>query len=139
MSETRTTTAAFPPGRYGHRREPRRRPVMPIVFAAVIAVVAVTLSIKLYDTYGRPDYKAQVIGWTDDTADAIVLDYTVRVPDSGSATCALRALTFDKTVVGQRQVTLHAADGSATITASTPIPTTQKAVAAEVVGCRPAG
>ena len=80
MSETRTTNPVFPPGRYGHRREGRRRPVVPIVILAVVLAASLLLSVKLFQRYGQTDYQPQIVGWQPITDTTMTIKFTVRVP-----------------------------------------------------------
>jgi uncharacterized protein DUF4307 len=139
VSETRATAAMFPPGRYGRRRDGRRHLLGPIIFALVVGVIAVTLSVRLYDQYGNPAYDAQIVRWTGITDTQVTVDFKVRVPPGDSATCRLRARAFDGTEVGTRTVTVHPADDRATtIDASEIVTTTAKASVGEVLRCQSA-
>jgi hypothetical protein len=136
VTETHTTAPIFPPGRYGRRRDGRRRLLIPILFGAVFLAASLTLSVKLYRQYGDPTYAAQVIRYTDITDARVTIDFTVRVPAGGSATCVLRARAYDGAEVGRRIVTVTATDGGTAVTASEPVPTTAKAFIGEVIRCR---
>ncbi|PRY28011.1 DUF4307 domain-containing protein [Pseudosporangium ferrugineum] len=136
MSETRATAPVFPPGRYGRRRDGRRRLLGPVIVAAVVLVAAIALAVRLYSQYGDPNYDAQIVRWTGVTETRITIDFTVRVPAGESATCGLRARDYDGNVVGTRTVTVRAAPGSRTIQASEPVTTTAKAFVGEVLSCR---
>ncbi|WP_067496304.1 DUF4307 domain-containing protein [Actinoplanes sp. TFC3] len=138
MSETRATAPVFPPGRYGRRRDGRRRLAGPIIFAAVIAVAAVALSFRLYSQYGDPDYDAQIVRWTDVTPTQVTLDFTVQVPPGGAAICGLRARDYAGATVGTRTVTVQAVGDERTIKASEIVPTTAQAFVGDVLNCRAA-
>ncbi|MFI5492762.1 DUF4307 domain-containing protein [Actinoplanes sp. NPDC051859] len=136
MSETRATAPVFPPGRYGRRRDGRRRLLAPVIFALVIAVVALFLAVRLYQQYGNPHYDAQIVRWTEATEKQITIDFTVRVPAGGTADCDLRARDYAGTEVGRQTVTVRAAGDATTIAASEVLPTTAKAFVGEVLRCR---
>lgn len=136
MNETRATTPVFPPGRYGRRRDGRRRLAAPIIFAVVVAAAAIGLAIKMYDQYGDPAYDAQIVRWIDITDTQVTLDFTVRVPEGGAAVCSLRARDYDGAEVGSRTVTVQASPGETTIEASEVVPTTAKAFVGDVLRCR---
>lgn len=136
MSETRATAPVFPPGRYGRRRDGRRRLLGPIIVGVVVAVAAVALALRLYHQYGDPTYDAQIQRWTGVTEAQITIDFTVRVPPGKAASCSLRARDYGGNVVGTRTVTVQATDGSSTIEASEAVQTTAKAFVGEVLGCR---
>ncbi len=102
MSETRATAPVFPPGRYGRRRDGRRRLLLPVLLAVSVGIAAVFLAVRLYGQYGDPTYDAQIVGWTDVTDKQMTIRFTVRVPAGGSATCGLRARSYDGAEVGRR-------------------------------------
>jgi hypothetical protein len=139
VSETRATALAFPPGRYGRRRDGKRHLMAPIVACVIVLVVSLTLSVRLYRQYGDPDYDSQIIGWTGVTASQLTIDFTVRVPAGGSASCVLRARSYDGAEVGRRTVTVSATGDHTTIEASEPVQTTARAAVGDVVVCQPPG
>ncbi|BFU46872.1 DUF4307 domain-containing protein [Krasilnikovia sp. MM14-A1004] len=139
MSETHATAAEFPPGRYGRRRDGRRRGVLPIAVAVLVIAASVALSVRLYRQYGDPDYDAQIVRWSDVTDTRITIEFTVRVPPGGSASCALRARAYDGSTVGQRTVTVAASADATTIRAAEPVDTTARAYVGEVLHCQPPG
>jgi uncharacterized protein DUF4307 len=137
VSETRATTPAFPPGRYGRRRDGRRHLGAPIVFGVIVIVVSLLLSVRLYRQYGDPDYDPQIVGWTDVTATQMTINFRVRVPAGATASCLLRARSYDGAEVGSRTVTVAAPGQDTTIEASETVPTTAQAAVGEVLRCRP--
>jgi hypothetical protein len=140
VSETRATAAMFPPGRYGRRRDGRRRLLGPIIFGLVVGLIAVGLTVRLYGQYGDPAYDAQIVRWTGVTDTQITVDFKVRVPAGGSATCGLRARAYDGTEVGTRTVTVHAGTDRATsIEASEVVATTARPAVGEVLRCQSPG
>jgi hypothetical protein len=139
VSETRATTPAFPPGRYGRRRDGKRHLGVPITFGTIVLVICVALTVKLYHQYGDPAYDAQIVGWTDVTDSQMTIRFTVTVPAGGSAACVLRARTYDGTEVGRRTVTVSAKGDHNTIDASEPVPTTARASVGDVLSCQPPG
>jgi uncharacterized protein DUF4307 len=137
VSETRATHPVFPPGRYGRRRDGRRRLGLPILFGALILAFTVFLAIRLYTTYGDPDYDPQIVGWSEVTASNMTIDFTVRVPAGGSASCVLRARSYDGAEVGRRTVTITAAPGATTAEAKERVTTTKLASHGDVLRCGP--
>ena len=72
MTETHATSGTepvFPPGRYGHRREPAppRRRWTTVIVAAVVVAAMVGISIKMFQQYGQPEYAPQVRRYFDVT------------------------------------------------------------------------
>jgi hypothetical protein len=139
VSETRTTAPVFPPGRYGRRRDGRRHLAVPIAALAVVIVVCLLISVRLYRQYGDPQYDSQIVRWTGVTATQMTIDFTVQVPAGGSATCYLRAQAYDGTVLGSRTVTVSATGGDTTIEASEAVTTTGRASVGQVVRCQSPG
>ncbi|GAA2654741.1 DUF4307 domain-containing protein [Paractinoplanes durhamensis] len=138
MSETHTTNPVFPPGRYGRRRERRRRPVLSIIVLALVMAVSVLLSIKLYQRYGQTDYEPQIVGWEEPADTTMQIKFTVRVPAGGATECVLRARDFGGNEVGRRTVVVRAAAGATSIEAEEPVPTTARASVGDILGCQPA-
>jgi Domain of unknown function (DUF4307) len=139
VNETRATTPAFPPGRYGRRRDGSRRRAAPIAVLTLVIAASLLLTVRLYQRWGETDYQAQIIGWTDVTTTSMTMKFTVTVPAGASTTCLLRARDYGGNEVGRREVTLTAAPGATTISAAEPVSTTAGASVGEVLRCRPAG
>ena len=140
VSETHTTNPVFPPGRYGHRREGRRRPVVPIIILAIVLAASALLSVKLYQRYGQTDYQAQIVGWQPPTDTAMTIKFTVKVPAGKPAECVLRVRDYGGNEVGRRTVVVKPADAGATsIEADETVTTTKRGSVGDVMGCQPAG
>ncbi|WP_433374908.1 DUF4307 domain-containing protein [Actinoplanes sp. CA-142083] len=140
VSETHTTNPVFPPGRYGHRREGRRRPVVPILILMLVVAASVLISLKLYQRYGQTDYQPQIVGWQDPTDTTMTIKFTVQVPAGGKAECVLRARDYGGNEVGRRTVVVKAADaGATTIEAEEPVTTSKRGSVGDVLSCQPAG
>jgi hypothetical protein len=129
----------FPPGRYGHRRDGRRHLLVPAVVLTLVLVGCVFLAVRLYRQYGDPTYDSQIVGWSDVTATQMRIKFTVTVPAGGSASCTIRARTYNGDEVGRRTVTVRAAAGATTIPADELVTTTAKAAAGDVLRCSAAG
>ncbi|MFC7276811.1 DUF4307 domain-containing protein [Paractinoplanes rhizophilus] len=139
MSETHTTNPVFPPGRYGHRRDGRRRPVVPILILALVVAASVLISVKLYQRYGQTDYQPQIVGWQEPSDTTMTIKFTVRVPAGEKAECVLRARDYGGNEVGRRTVVVGGGDANATtIRAEEPVTTTKRASVGDIVGCQPA-
>jgi len=140
VSETHTTNPVFPPGRYGHRREGRRRPVVPLIMLVIVLAASVLVAVKLYQRYGQTDYQAQIVGWQQSTDTTMTIKFTVRVPAGRSAECVLRARDYGGNEVGRRTVVVKPADpGATSIEADEPVTTTKRGSVGDVLGCQPAG
>ncbi|MFG3703888.1 DUF4307 domain-containing protein [Micromonospora sp. NPDC047670] len=142
MTETHATLTpgapAFPPGRYGRRREPgRRRPLLAALLVIALVAVLSLVTVRLYRQYGDPNYDAQVITYTGITDSQVLVDFRVTVPDGGSAVCLLRARDRDGAEVAREEVTVTARPGQRQVTAQHRLVTSARPFIGEVVRCRP--
>ncbi|MGK5675282.1 DUF4307 domain-containing protein [Micromonospora sp. URMC 106] len=142
MTETHATLTpgapAFPPGRYGRRREPgRRRPLLAALLVIALVAVLSLVTVRLYRQYGDPNYDAQVITYTGITDSQVLVDFRVTVPDGGSAVCLLRARDRDGAEVAREEVTVTARPGRRQVTAQHRLVTSARPFIGEVVRCRP--
>jgi hypothetical protein len=138
-STTNDSTASgdpvFPPGRYGHRREPaRRRWILPTIIVAVIAIMAL-ISVKLYGQYGTPRVSASVVKISDVTDSSMTVTFTVQKPDGERAVCTLDAIAYNRDRVGTAEVNVPE---GANVQVTHTLPTTKRAYVADVPSCRAA-
>lgn len=139
MSETHATTPVFPPGRYGRRRDGGRRRWLPIAVTAVFGAGLAGLTFAYYDKFGQTDYQADIIGWSVPSATEMVVEFRVRIPEGGAATCMLRARDYDGFEVGRRPVTVPAGADGGSVEVREAVPTKERGSVGDVMGCRPAG
>lgn len=140
VSETRTTTPVFPPGRYGRRRSGKRRSILPIAVLVLVIAGSLALSTRLYQQFGKIDYEAQIVGWdAEPAADRLTIEFKVRVPAGEPASCVLRARDYDGFQVGRRTVVVRPVGDATTIQARETVPTTARASVGDVLGCEPVG
>ncbi|MEH0973926.1 DUF4307 domain-containing protein [Micromonospora sp. CPCC 205546] len=142
MTETHATlppgAPAFPPGRYGRRREPgRRRPLLVALLAVVMVAVMILVAVRLYRQYGDPNYDAEVITYTGITDRQVLVDFRVTVPEGGSAVCLLRARDRDGAEVAREEVTVTAPPGQRQVATQHRLVTTARPFIGEVLRCRP--
>lgn len=125
------TAAVFPSGRYGRRREPtRRRWVLPVVLAAVIAVLAL-LAVKLYTQYGGPQYSPTVLSLSNVTETSTTVTFHIQKP-SPPAVCTVIAEARDGKILGTSNVAVPV--GTA-VTVTSTVTTTDRPYIAEVRSC----
>lgn len=140
MSETHATHSAgapaFPPGRYGRRREPRRRPVLTSLLGLALVAALGTIVVRMYQQYGDPEYDANVITYTDITDSQVLIDFQVTVPPGGSAVCVLRARDRAGAEVAREQVTVTAQPGARQVIAQHRLVTDGRPFIGEVLRCR---
>lgn len=136
----RTSPAAFPPGRYGRRRQPRRSSRwLSVLLAAALAAALGLVTVRLYQRYGDPNYRAEVITYTDITDSQVVITFRVTVPTGGAAACVLRARSRDGAEVGRETIVIKATPGDQHPTLRHRLATTARPMVGEVMRCRPAG
>jgi hypothetical protein len=123
----------FPPGRYGHRREhKRRRWILPTILIGVIAIMAL-ISVKLYGQYGKPRIAATVVKLSDVTNTSMTVTFTVSKPNGEPAVCTVDALARSGVRVGTAEVNVP--DGK-NVQVKHAVSTTQRAYVANVPSCR---
>jgi Domain of unknown function (DUF4307) len=122
----------YPPGRYGRRREPRRRRGLPTAVAVAGALIGLLLTFVLYTRYHEP-YQPQVVRFELGERSATV-EFQVNNPDR-LLRCHLRARSRAGAVVGNADVDVPA--GHSTRVTHT-FTTSDRPVSAEATVCRPA-
>jgi hypothetical protein len=134
---TPVETPVFPPGRYGRRREQRRRrPWLVGAALAVVLVAGVMIAYSEYRKYGDPAFDAQVISYTDITDTGIVVHFRVNVPENGTAACTLRARNRAGATVGSAEVPVSGVPGGEPVTVDHRLVTTERPFIGEVMRCR---
>lgn len=132
------TSPAFPPGRYGRRRQPRRRRRwVPLLLAAALVMALGAVTVRLYGLYGDPNYRAQVITYTEITDSQVVIEFRVTVPAGASATCVVRARSRDGAEVGREDVLVTSLPGQRHPIVRHRLATTARPLVGEVPRCRP--
>ncbi len=141
MTQTPETGPVFPPGRYGHRRDParqRRRRWMTYLFAAIMVAAGVGISVMLYRQYAQAPYQVRVISVTDLTDTAVTVTFEVTKPAGQPAICTVLGHTRDGEQDGLGEVDVPAGAPSETVTRLTyTLITTKRPVTAELPGCGP--
>lgn len=128
------TIPAFPPGRYGRRREGRRTRwwVTAIPLVAVL-IAAGYLALHLYNQYGNPAYQATVTGYPQITDKSITVTFTVHKRGGGPAVCQVLAKDYSAAQVGYAEVDVPAGTD---VSMSYTLATSSRPYAAEVPRCR---
>jgi hypothetical protein len=108
------------------------------VLAAATLAVGGLVAVRLYDSYGDPMYKAQVVTYTNLSDTRVSITFRVRVPAGGAALCQVRARSRDGAEAGRAEVRVEAAPGVSRPTVTTELATTARAMVGEVLRCRAA-
>lgn len=128
-----TSAPIFPAGRYGKRREHRRTPRSRVLlFAVAGALVGLLLAVVLYQRYGTPEYRPQVVNFQT-ADDHVTMRFQVHKPSGEPVTCHVRARNRAGVEVGAADVAVPA--GKA-VTVTYTLVTSGPPVSAEVPACR---
>ena len=123
----------LPPGRYG---TPRRAPRWLIALLA-IAAAAIALPILISATdRATPDVRGVLTAYSIVSANEVEVTVDIHKPRDAVAQCTVEARNFYSDVVGSVEIELDEAVTSRALRRS--FPTSDKAVVAEVTGCRQA-
>jgi hypothetical protein len=135
-------TTTFPPGRYGHRRDPasqRRRRYLTYALAVIVAAAGLLIAVKLYRQYALAPYQVQVINVSDLNDRGVTVTFEVRKPAGQPAVCTVVARTRNGLEVGRAQVDVPAGSPDQTVARVTyTLATTARPMTGEVPGCGPA-
>jgi hypothetical protein len=109
---------------------------VPVALGAVVVVAGVAAAVDLAQRYGpgRP-YDASVERFYDVTEAQVVVEFTVVVPEGGTAVCAVRARARDGSEVGRAEVTVDPPPGVTRPLVSHRLPTSARPVTGEVQRC----
>jgi hypothetical protein len=126
----------FPPGRYGRRRDHRRRPWLVKTIAVVLFALLGVVAVKLYVDYGKTDFTPTVLRYSDVKPSSITVRFEVDKPSGAAAVCTVEAYATDGSIVGSAQVPVAA---GRSVTVDYTLATTALARAADVTTCHAAG
>jgi len=134
-----TERPVFPPGRYGRRRAARRRPALvPLLLAAVGILLGLALTVRLYQQYGSSGHRYQLVAIDELADDHVTFRFRVYKPAGAVSVCHVRARARSGAEVGAADVTVPApGPGADNTTVTYRLPTTERAVSAEVIRCLP--
>jgi hypothetical protein len=128
---------AYPPGRYGRRREPRgRRRLLVGLLAAAMVLGALAVAARMYTQYGRAGYTPTVLHFEPVGDTAVDVTFVVDKPGGGPAVCLVRAVTVDAAELASATVGVPA--GTRT-TVTYRLATPRRPYLAQVTRCTAAG
>jgi hypothetical protein len=138
---TTTDRPVFPPGRYGRRRDPRRRRVpLPLLLALLGALVGLVVTVRLYQRYGTVAHRPEVFAIEEFADDHVTFGFRVYKPPGEASTCQVRARARNGAEVGAADVAVPAgAPGTDSVTVRYRLATTGRPVSAEVIRCTRTG
>ncbi|WP_162598584.1 DUF4307 domain-containing protein [Nocardioides gilvus] len=125
------TTSAELADRYGAPSPVRRR--IAIALTVLLAVVFLAWLAWAAFFHGDPEAESGIVGYEVTGEHAVDVRMDVRLDGVDEAECLVRALSVDKSIVGELPFT--ATEGRHEVT----VRTERKATSAEVVGCRAEG
>ena len=130
---TPSAPPVFPPGRYGHRREPgrRRRPLVVVLLIPVV-LAGLWIAWTLYGKYGSPTFSPSAATAQAVTDSSVTVRFTVHKTAAQTGSCRIRARDYSGTEVGAADVPIGAGTD---LTITYPLPTKGRAYAVDVVGC----
>jgi hypothetical protein len=139
--QTQGPPPAFPPGRYGRRRDParqRRRRWVTSALAVLVVAAGVLIAVKLYRQYTLAPFQVRIISVTNLTDTAVTVTFEVRKPAGQPAVCTVLGHTREGEQVGRSEVPVPAGQpGDTTARITYTLATTKRPVTAEVPGCGP--
>jgi hypothetical protein len=132
----------FPPGRYGHRRDPaaqRRRRLVTFALGALVVLAGVGIAYKLYRQYAVAPYQVINVATSNLSDSSLTVHFTVSLPAGQGARCTVAGHTRDGHEVGRAEIDVPANGPSGTSADVTyTLATSARAVTGEVPGCGPA-
>ena len=141
MTPAAPPTSAFPPGRYGRRRDPayhRRRRWLTFVLAGLVIVAGVLIAVKLYRQYAKAPYQVTIIEVSDLSDNRVTVTFDVTTPPGAGASCTVQAHTRDGEQVGHVVISVPPGTPGQTVSRVTyTLVTTKRPVTGEVPGCGP--
>jgi hypothetical protein len=105
-----------------------------VIFAVVGGLVGLILAITLYQRYGQPDYRPQVVHF-ELAPDHVTMTFEVHKRDDAPAVCHVRSRNRAGAEVGAADVPVPAGNP---VTVTYTLKTSGPPVSAEVPTCRPA-
>lgn len=104
---------AFPAGRYGRRREGRkRRPLLTAALSLAVVAAGVGVSWSLYEQYGHGDYASNLLAFDDSVPGEVAITFEVFKPAGEGAVCRVRSRHIDGAEVGAAEVAIPADDAT---------------------------
>lgn len=103
----------FPDGRYGHRREPRRRrPAVTALLTIGVVLAGLVAAWRLSELYGQNEVSERLLGFDDSVTGQVTVEFEVYKPAGEGATCAVRSRDLAGAEIGYAEVDIPADDAT---------------------------
>jgi hypothetical protein len=108
-----TGDVTFPEGRYGRRREPRRRrPAVTAILTIGVVAAGLVAAWRLSDLYGQTEVSERLLGFDDSVPGQVTVEFEVYKPAGEGATCAVRSRDLAGAEIGYAEVEIPADDAT---------------------------
>lgn len=103
----------FPDGRYGRRREPRRRrPAVTAILTIGVVAAGLVAAWRLSELYGQNEVSERLLGFDDSVPGQVIVEFEVYKPAGEGATCAVRSRDLAGAEIGYAEVEIPADDAT---------------------------
>ena len=108
-----TADVTFPDGRYGRRREPRRRrPAVTAILTIGVVAAGLVAAWRLSELYGQNEVSERLLGFDDSVPGQVTVMFEVYKPAGEGATCAVRSRDLAGAEIGYAEVEIPADDAT---------------------------
>jgi hypothetical protein len=113
---------------------------VPLLLAGLGLLVGLLLAVRLYQQYGNPSHRPEVVAIEEFADDNVTFRFRVHTSAGEPSTCHVRARARSGIQVGAADVSVPAPDpGAGSVTMTYRLATTERPVSAEVISCTAAG
>ena len=113
VSSQDVADVTFPEGRYGRRREPRRRrPAVTAILTIGVVAAGLFAAWRLTELYGQTEVSERLLGFDDSVPGQVTVEFEVYKPAGEGATCAVRSRDLAGAEIGYAEVEIPADDAT---------------------------
>jgi hypothetical protein len=107
----------FPDGRYGRRREAkRRRPAVTAALTVGVVLAGLFAAWRLSELYGQNEVSERLLGFDDSVPGQVTVEFEVYKPAGEGAMCAVRSRDLAGAEIGYAEVEIPADDATHVVT-----------------------